>query len=305
MNSNRFENIRVVLAEPNAALRKDIKGSLNRAGFQDVRDTGNLSPAVQSIEDGAIDLLIGDTKLPEGDLEDVVYRMRHGKLGDNPFIVVITLVSDPTPDLIKDVINSGTDVVLVKPFDLDDLLERVLALTQGRKRFVVTTDYIGPDRRTKPRSGTMEIPQIVVPNPLRMRITGQIDVARISRSIEVAAMDINIQKVERHAYQIKFLVDRILAGASEEALSDLARSDIERLEVVAEDMGRRVARTPYAHTVEMCLTLRQTAKQLLQSPEICDPNNLDMLSKLARAIFGPVKRQTGAPRREAVGVASE
>lgn len=300
MNSNRFENIRVVLAEPDARLRKDIQKTLNKAGFQDVQDVANLSSMVPLIEAGDVDLLIGDTKLPEGDLKDVVHRLRHGELGDNPFVVVVTLVSDPTPDLIKDVINSGADVVLVKPFDLDDLLERVLALAQGRKRFVVTTDYIGPDRRAKPRLGTMDIPQTVVPNPLRLRVAGQIDAARINRTIEAAAMEVNVQKVERHAYQIKFLADRILAGAGEGALDDQVRSDVERLECVAEDMGRRVAQTPYAHTREMCLTLCQTAKQLSRSPETCDPNSLDMLSKVAWAIFGPIDRKMGAAARREV-----
>ncbi len=300
MNNNHFENIRVVLVEPDACLRKDIQKSLNKAGFLDVRDMAELSPMVPLIEAGAVDLLICDTKIPQSNLEDVVHRMRHGELGDNPFIVVVTLVSEPTPDLIKDVINSGADVVLVKPFNLDDLLERVLALAQGRKRFVVTTDYIGPDRRAKPRLGTMDIPQTVVPNPLRMRVAGQIDAARFSRTIEVAAMELNVQKVERHAYQIKFLADRILADAGKGALGDQALSDVERLEGVAEDMGRRVAQTPYAHTREMCLTLCQTAKQLSRSPETCDPNSLDMLSKVAWAIFGPIDRKTGAAaRREA------
>ena len=297
MSSLRFEEVQVLLAEPATDLRGRLRDALHKEGFQNVIDTGNLSVVVGALRNDAIDLVIGDTKMPEGDLSEVIYDLRHGGIGGNPFTVVIALVSNPTPERIKRVVNSGADDVLIKPFTPQDLTKRVLLLTESRKRFVVTTDYIGPDRRTKPRSGSMEVPLIQVPNPLNMRVFGQFNPEGIARSIETTSKVINEQKIDRHAYQIKWLTDRIapeeLADTDEGTviLPGEVREHIEKLHHVAGDMSRRIRKTRFANLTEMCLTLLDMAKKLHADPTQIDAFDLVCLKKLAVVVENSFQRE--------------
>ena len=308
MHISQFDNIRVVLAEPNRELRKTLKTSLHDHGFRSVLDTGNLSQVANAVEEGNVDLLIADTSLPEGDFNEYVTELRHGKHGENPFLVVITLVSEPTRLAVHRAIDSGTDHVLAKPFNPDDLINQVLELTHQRKRFVVTTDYIGPDRRSRPRGG-MQVPQIDVPNALRQRMTGQMSDGILRRAIDAAKAKINEQKVVRHAYQIGWLLDRILPGLEARGRGETVDGEVDehldRLIRVSKDISARIRPTRYAHVAEMCMTLAN----MVEKGRVVGFNDHDLqlmnkIVELIEAAFDPERDEKIANYRNSRGVAS-
>lgn len=292
---SQFDNIRVVLAEPNADLRRTLKECLQDHGFRSVLDTGNLSQVAKAVEEGNVDLLIADTSLPEGDFNEYVSELRHGKHGENPFLVAITLVDEPSRAAVQAAIDSGTDHVLAKPFDPKALINHVLELTNQRKRFVVTTDYIGPDRRSRPRAGAMEIPQIDVPNALRQRMTGQMSDNTLRRAIETAKARINEQKVVRHAYQIGWLLDRLLPDLRAKDKGDEYQEHMDRLAFVAKDISRRIATTRFAHVAELCMTLANMVEGGLARG--FDEQDIFLMGKMANLIegaFDPGREELGA-----------
>jgi len=265
MNVSQFDNIRVVLAEPSTTLRKALKECLIDHGFRSVLDTGNLAQVVGAVREGNVDLLIADTSLPEGDFNEYVSELRHGKHGENPFLVIMTLVSDPNTSSVHAAINSGTDHVLAKPFSPVAMIDQAKGLTHGRKKFVVTTDYIGPDRRNHRRSEGMQIDRIDVPNALRQRMTGQMSEGIVRRAIDAAKAKINNQKVVRHAYQIGWLLDRMLPEVNAAQKSPEFETHMTRLGTVAEDISRRIRTTQYAHVSEMCMTLNAMVGSAVES----------------------------------------
>lgn len=292
---SQFDNIRVVLAEPRADVRKTLKQCLHDHGFRSVLDTGDLSQVASAVREGNVDLLIADTALPQGDFNEYVSDLRHGKHGINPFLVVITLVDKPDHTAVKAAMDSGTDHVLAKPFRPDALIRHVLELTHKRKRFVVTTDYIGPDRRNGLRPGGMEIPLIDVPNALRQRMTGQMSEGVLIRNVDTAKARINEQKVVRHAFQIGWLLERLLPELHAVEKSDVFRAHMERLGVVADDMSRRIKSTRYAHVASMCMTLTSMVGAATEND--FDEHDVRMLQKIAELIaaaFDPEREELGA-----------
>lgn len=291
-NISQFANIRVVLAEPNAALRKTLKECLHDNGFKSVLDTGNLSQVVNAVNEGNVDLLIADTSLLEGDFNEFITELRHGKHGENPFLVSITLVSEPNRTAVNAAINSGTDHVLAKPFDPSALIDQAMELTHARKRFVVTTDYIGPDRRHQKRGG-MEIPLIDVPNALRQRMTGQMSEGILRRAIDAAKGRINEQKVVRHAYQIGWLLDRLVPELNASKKSAEFEDNMARLFWVAEDISKRIRTTRYAHVAEMCMTLsNMVANSERQGFTEDDVRLMSKMAELIEAAFDPEREET-------------
>ena len=294
MNPSQFDNIRVVLAEPKTDLRKTLKQCLQDHGFRSVLDTGNLSQVANAVHEGNVDLLIADTSLPEGDFNNYVSELRHGKHGYNPFLVTITLVSNPNRTSVQTAIDSGTDHVLAKPFQPEAMISHVLELTHGRKRFVVTTDYIGPDRRSGRRPGAMEIPQVDVPNALRQRMTGQMSEGVLRRHVDAAKGRINEQKVVRHAFQIGWLLERLLPEIHSVNKSDEFRAHINRLGMVAEDMSRRIKSTRYAHIASMCMTLKSMVEAAAKDFDEHDVRMLQKIAELIAAAFDPEREEQGA-----------
>lgn len=294
LNISQFDNIRVVLAEPNSDLRHTLKECLREHGFRSILDTGNLSQVANAVREGNVDLLIADTSLPEGDFNKYVTQLRHGKHGSNPFLVTITLVSKPNRASVQNAIDSGTDHVLAKPFQPAALISHVNELTHGRKRFVVTTDYIGPDRRSGPRGG-MQIPQVDVPNALRQRMTGQMSEGVLRRHVDAAKATVNEQKVVRHAFQIGWLLDRLLPEIDVEKKSDDFHAYMERLSVVSEDISKRIRSTRYAHIAAMCMTLGNMVEEAVDKGfDAHDVRLLKKMAELIEAAFDPEREDTGA-----------
>ena len=85
-------------------------------------------------------MLICGTEFPDGDAcGKFIAAIRHSEIGANPFIPVIATTWDPTPELVRKIIDSGADDLVVKPISVGHLLERVQSLVYKRKPFVVLT----------------------------------------------------------------------------------------------------------------------------------------------------------------------
>src|SRR3546814_1821103 len=63
--------------------------------------------------------------------------------------------------------------LLVKPLSTRIILDRIETVALHRKPFVVTSDYIGPDRRKAVARRDSNVPLIEVPNPLREKMLGR------------------------------------------------------------------------------------------------------------------------------------
>ena len=294
MSMSHFDNIRVVLAEPNPNLRNDLVESLNAFGIRNIKPTGNLSCIVQAIREGQVDLIVADTGLPEGDLNSLISEMRFGREGANPFLVVITMVSAPSRQAVHNAINSGADLVLAKPFQRDALVKRIQELTQTRKRFVATADYIGPDRRTNKRPGAMEVPLIDVPNPLHHRMSEHISKNHERRLIDSAKQRINEFMVQRQASQIGWMLEEALphlCRGVENPTSELTET-LSKLSDVSHDICTRLKGTSFAHGTEVCMTLdRMIVLAMSEGLNKADVELMTRMGGILSSMFDPHRQE--------------
>ncbi len=286
MHKKPYEGIKIILAEPRSGLRKEYLNVLRELGCTDIIETGNIKDVRAALEAGGVDVLIGDTTLPEGDLSEVVHQVRHSQIGDNPFIIAMILVSESDKGGIQRVISSGADDILIKPLDTAQLRARLLMFTSGRRPFAVTSDYIGPDRPSKQRKDGCQIPQIKAPNPLLVRISGSHGSGVMNRAVKRAMSVVNEQKVERHAYTINWLMERLSAVQNGDMpASELNMEDqLQRLNEVAKDLSGRLSGTNYQHAAEMCMTLERMTLLLTKTPDLAGQEEISLLGKLTHVI---------------------
>ncbi|MCH7693174.1 MAG: response regulator [Proteobacteria bacterium] len=284
MENYGFENIRVLVGDPNREVRDGIRGGLYGQGFRYIMVTDRMSMVETAVATNKVDLMICDTELPDGDLYDLVHKIRHHELGDNPFIVVTALITAPTPQTVKKIFGAGCDDLIPKPISTGLLFERVLNLARNRKPFVVTSDYIGPNRRAKPRPGTQQIPEIDVPNPLNAKATDDTSAEGLQAEIDRVANVLNEQKMERHAYQINFLVERIVPLYQDGTADDSIVQHLDRLLYVSEDISRRLEGTRYHHVGELCQSMVNVVRAVRQVPLSPDRKDIALMPALAQAV---------------------
>ena len=294
-----FDRVGLVLGDSNTMIRQGLKGALFTQGFREIIDTDKTSVARDAVKQNAIDLLITDYMLPDGDALELIHDIRHHRVGGNPFIIIITFIDSAERDVVMKVMDSGSDDIIVKPISAGKLLERVTMLVRDRKLFVVTTDYIGPDRRAGHRPGTLDIPKIEVPNPVRVKVTGNTSMEALQSAVDAVSKVVNEQKMERHAFQIAYLVDIICpiyeAG---EATKDIIQH-LDRLVFVSEDISRRLEGTPFAHVGELCQSMVAVAAGVRKKPLTPHAQDIKLLPQLAQAIkraFSPDEKDATLAR---------
>ncbi len=279
-----YKHSQLAIGEPNSQVREVHKGDLFRHGFRNILDTGKLEPITKAVVEGKIDLLICDMETPGGDLCDLITKIRHNEIGYNPFLVIIATTSAPNEEMVTRAIDSGADDLIIKPVSTDVIFDRIVALTNARKPFVVTTDYIGPDRRKKPRPGAQQVPLLTVPNILRMKAFGKTSVSELQKAIDIASKLINDQKLERHATQVRWLVDHILPRYESKKIDDRLREMVDRLVYVSQDISRRLADSKFVHVADLCNTLYTVANAIRQNYKKPDAKDIKLLPELAQAI---------------------
>jgi len=285
-NDLKFDKVRMVIGDPNRDLRSALSAILRQHGFNNVVLTGSFDVVKDAVDRDQVDLLVCDAELglEEGrDFSKLVSNARHGRLGGNPFIVIQTLIESPTAELMNRISVAGVDDIVLKPITAGKVAERIMILTKDRKDFVVTTDYVGPDRRSKHRPGTQEIKTLEVPNPVLVRASGG-DVQAMEAEIRAAMHTINEQKVERHAFQIDYLVNQILPGYQEGVSDKKLIPLVEKLALVAKDIGRRLKTTQYEHVGDLCVSVFDVAVRIRRKAARPDHKDLELLPNLAMAI---------------------
>ena len=304
MEKLALDQIDILLIDPDRAVRSTIRNILIDNGVRNVTVGSGISDIHVKFQLGMPDLLISDIKLADGDLNTLVYKLRHHDIGTNPFLPVIATAWSPTTEDVRGVVQSGADDIVAKPLSAGQLLQRIMMLIKARKPFVVTSAYIGPDRR-KPGEdhdrGGMHIEPVQVPNVLRAKAMGdgRADLNQLQREIDVCSKKVNLQKLNRHAHQALWLVERIVPGLAFGGPDQPTTRALERLLYVAEDTGRRMVDTPFAHVGELCQSLIEVTGRILKAGDFPAPKDVDLLKPLAKAIQRGFDESDGEAARTA------
>lgn len=234
------------------------------------------------VEAGGVDLLVLDINVVGDGMVDLCRRIRHGEVGANPFIAIIALATAPPESVVRRVVDGGFDDLVVRPTTAKEVLTRLVNQARNRRPFVVTTDYIGPDRRQAPRPGTQQIPLLEVPNPFDGRRAEDNDA--YTKAIADMMETINEQKIERHAFQIGYLINHIVNAYMMHKEGAETDAQVDRLADVCRDMIKRLPGSNYDDLGALIASVLEVAQRIQAQREKPAQKDLDVLPNLARAI---------------------
>jgi CheY-like chemotaxis protein len=226
MTAHDYRSLQVFVVDREGTTRRLLRQILRNLGVVNIHEHPSPAEALAPLAEDPADLLFVDADQGDG-------------VPGNPFACAIAMSWQPTPSLLFRFTGSGADDLLTKPFSVNQVTERLFFMVQERKPFVVTSDYIGPDRRRGQREG-IQIPLVEVPNTLRLKAEGLYDAEEVAEQAAQAQFEIDEQKVLRHGFQVAFLVEVAIPGLLAEPPDQTAIDHLIRVPGVVHDMMMRM-----------------------------------------------------------------
>lgn len=284
MTDSRLERAAALVYDPVALNRNSTRNILHSIGFRRIVTVTTIGELEAALGQGEADLLLCEVSGVDGDITGLIHRVRHGEIGKNPFLVMIATAWVSSADVVKDVVGCGADDLIIRPFSIKQLADRLRVHIDNRKGFVVTSDYIGPDRRRDPnRENTVDL--LEVPNSLKLKATDGADseaaAADVAQQIAKTRHLLNMEKMRRHTFQLGIMASFLEEGLRGED-DDLLKGDVHKATAVASDLAKRAAESQMAPLAHMCRALSSTLENIGQRLE--GERNSKLLHELVSAM---------------------
>lgn len=287
MASDYPGNLDIVYAEGEQRLRHNLRAALNHNGYRGIREFSSLELAEGAIKLTPPDIFLLDAGLDDRDAHDTIARLRHHKLGKNPFLSVIVCCVNPDGRTVSQFVNSGVDYLVVKPVSPAQLVQRFRTIARKRKAFEVTSDYIGPDRSEFLKAANGEPASLIeVPNTVGMKARGEsISVAELEALVHGVMTEINDERLRQDARRIAFLIERITNTLKNGDRDGRLYSDARRILEIVEDIEERYPNGERRHVLDLTALLAKLTRRTLESGVEAMEKMLVLLKSISDAIL--------------------
>ncbi|WP_300541713.1 response regulator receiver protein [Maricaulis sp.] len=207
MAETDYARASVLLFDPVHANQRTTRYALFEIGFRQIETVSSLAEFKTMLADSAPTLVVAESSATDADVFNLVRAVRRGELGANPFSVILLTTWSRDTGHIRRAIECGADDVIVRPFSTMFAEERVKTLIKGRKDFIVTSDYIGPDRRKDAERGS-DAPPVSVPNILKATVENDFEALNEANGwIQEAKETVRAERLRRLAMRIVVTVE--------------------------------------------------------------------------------------------------
>ena len=91
-----FGKVDLLLAESNSGIAEQIRKIVVGLGFKDPVLATTIAEAKSAVAANSFDLILCGTSFPDGDIFEFITELRHGVLGDDPFVPLVGI--NPSTD---------------------------------------------------------------------------------------------------------------------------------------------------------------------------------------------------------------
>ncbi len=160
-----FKDLKILLVEDAAVMRKIELKALKTNGFDDVLEAGDGDEAIEKLETiHGIDLIISDWNMPNKDGYELLLWVRaHGKLAKVPFIMA-TGQGDMKQE--KKAIDAGVDGFIAKPFNADELKKKIESVFSSEKEGEADLEAVKKPRKSKSGKVNLRVAHIQITDHL-------------------------------------------------------------------------------------------------------------------------------------------
>lgn len=174
MQQLNLKKASVFILHGDLALRTEIRLLLSEMNAKAV-EFGKLSDLHNTLEMQLPAALIACADAPTDGIIKDVHDMRLGTLGQNPFLPCIAITQDDSADQKRRLIDAGFHSILYAPFNRQNIMDVVQHLCEDTRDFVVTKDFVGPQRMLddQPEKLLPHVKPVTAPNTLEGAVKGK------------------------------------------------------------------------------------------------------------------------------------
>ncbi len=113
--------MKFLVVDDSSTMRRIIKNSLKRIGFEDIVEAENGRDALEKMGEEDVNIILTDWNMPEMDGLEFVKRVR----ATNQAIPILMVTTNAAKDDIVEALKVGVNNYIVKPFTPETLKEKV------------------------------------------------------------------------------------------------------------------------------------------------------------------------------------
>ncbi len=289
-----MEKVVAFIGEPDEPTRLELVRMLNKAGVKRVSAHSELPIIVDLIGQMSPDLImVADDLDPK--VFEFIRDVRHNKAGSNPFVLITTLVAPAHVDAVKLAMQAGADDIIIKPVKEEQLLQRLKRLMMNRAAFVVTSDYLGPDRRPKNRPSAIR--RINVLNTMLDKVSGkEVEAGDIQQAVDGAMDDVLQARLDSHGLRMGFVCKLVLEAYKNNTITPDVEVKLRALVGVLKDAAKTAERLEDLQLSVLCGSLSSDVASIADRYMTPTEKDIGLIEKLSRAVVSAVKPGT-APEK--------
>lgn len=142
-----FDELRFVVADDNAHMRRIVRTLLRAFGCREIYEAEDGASGLEAVEAYSPDILITDITMPIFDGIELTRMIRNPEGCRHPFLPIIVLSAYSEKKHVIAARDAGATEFLCKPVSATALYRRVENVVSNPREFVRTRSYFGPDRR--------------------------------------------------------------------------------------------------------------------------------------------------------------
>lgn len=296
MNETFYRGVQMVLGDPDPGFSRTVSAAFFARGLRDLAVCSDIEQLRKAVN-AAVDVVLCDVGFPQTDFCTISQDIRHGRIGTNPFTVLVAMTGPATQADVSRYLKSGVDDLIFKPAEAEVVVSRIGAFARRRNPFVVTAAYIGPTRRDTRRDDGSDDEVIEVPNTLRAKIVQATHGADLKSLVETGLNGLNEKKAQSGLRVICRLARRVVDQQPDPAKAGEARRTLATLATKADELAlehRTSATTRHVAAIaERMARLARRGANAPAQPSAVEVNLLLQLSDAVLAAFVSTGRDAG------------
>ncbi len=209
-----LHNINILIADADTQIARVTNEMLRSMGFTSVRTATSGGQALKAVTECDIDLLITDWKLHRMDGISLVSLLRKDVGNEKRILPVIMLTARAEKQDIETARDIGITEFVVKPFTAQIIFSRIQRLFDTPRDFLLTSTFIGPNRRRKGNSYT-EDKRIIRPIPTSSKASDDLGAPRI------IGADYALKKKAGITGSIVSIITPAILGRAQQTIDDI------------------------------------------------------------------------------------
>ncbi len=276
-------DVECYLGEPNDQVREGMRSILRDCGFRRARTFARMVDLLNAVKEETPALLIASDDLDPG-MFDAIRDIRHFKIGRNPFLMIGLLVRGDVEGAVKRALLAGADDVMIKPVSPGKMMDRLAHITSNRVPFIVTNDYLGPERRRADDQRPSQIKQLDVVNTLKNAVEGKrMTSAELNRAVEGCMKDVMAARLDSHGLKLGWVCAHILKAYEEKRIDAQLGERILILVTVLEDASRTAVSLGEKDLAQICGQMARQVEEMAEHYENPTSIQLGTIQKLTKA----------------------